>query len=134
MINIPFKYFLIWLPVLILIGLLAFIDLINYQDDFSSIAISITSIIALLIARFEILDIASEIAIYLKRNYAEQLRTNKVNMSKENFSPLFYSLFKLNNVDTGLKLLNVKVIKVFLFFFSVQIYLITLVILIQIKT
>ncbi len=134
MFNISFKYFLFWIPILLVISVLAFIDLQNFKDDFISIIIFVVFVLIIFVARFQLLDVSSEIEIYLKRNYTEQLKHSKTEFIKETFSPMYFSLFKLNDIDSKLKLLNDKAIKVFLFFFFIQIYLITLIILVHSKT
>ena len=134
MFNISFKYFLFWIPILLVISVLAFIDLQNFKDDFISIIIFVVFVLIIFVARFQLLDISSEIEIYLKRNYTEQLKDSKTEFIKETFSPLYFSLFRLKDIDSKLKLLDDKAIKVFLFFFFIQIYLITLLILVHSKT
>lgn len=134
MFNISFKYFLVWIPILLVISVLAFIDLQNFKDDFISIIIFVAFVLIIFIVRFQLSDVSSEIDSYLKRNYAGQLKYSKTGFLKETFSPLYFSLFKLNDIDSRLKLLNDKAIKVFLFFFFIQIYLITLLILVHSKT
>jgi len=134
MFNISFKYFLFWIPILLVISVLAFIDLQNFKDDFISIIIFVVFVLIIFVARFQLLDISSEIEIYLKRNYTEQLKDSKTEFIKETFSPLYFSLFRLKDIDSKLKLLDDKAIKVFLFFFFIQIYLITLIVLVHSKT
>lgn len=137
MFNISFKYFLVWIPILLVISILTFVDLLNLKDDFITIIITITFIIVILVVRFEVSDVSIEIEIYLKRNYGGFLQQHKKGIMSEAFSALYSSLFKFNfntNNDEKLKLLNNKASSIFLFFLLIQVYLIILIIVVYSKT